>query len=136
MSAKDANKYLYKLVLQAIEDQGLQQDDVGGLDAHIFKAPGYQHHFDVDITKLNNLHKKWDNTRRLQLEGYHKELLAFGVNPGAGMQQELLEAKEAKEAAAAVTAAVGGDDDTTQGDSSDDDSIKIVSQTFQNLDLG
>jgi hypothetical protein len=41
------------------------------------------------------------------------------------MRQELLEAKEAKEAAAAVTAAVGGDDDTTQGDSSDDNSIKI-----------
>jgi hypothetical protein len=103
MSAKDANKYLYKLVLQAIEDQGLQRDDVGGLDAHVFKAPGYQHHFDVDKTKLNNLRKKWDNTRRLQLEGYHKELLAFGVSPGAGMWQELLEAKEAKEAAAAVS---------------------------------
>jgi hypothetical protein len=52
------------------------------------------------------------------------------------MWQELLEAKEAKEAAAAVTAAVGGNDDTTQGDSSDNDSIKIVSQTFQKLDLG
>jgi hypothetical protein len=62
--------------------------------------------------------------------------LAFGVSPGAGMWQELLEAKEAKEAAAAVTAAVGGNDDTTQGDSSDNDSIKIVSQTFQKLDLG
>jgi hypothetical protein len=52
------------------------------------------------------------------------------------MWQELLEAKEAKEAAAAVTAAVGGNDDTTQGDSSDDDSIKIIFQMFQNLDLG
>jgi hypothetical protein len=43
----------------------------------IFKAPGYQHHVDVDKMKLKNLHKKWDNTQHLQLEGYHKELLAF-----------------------------------------------------------
>jgi hypothetical protein len=74
MSAKDANKYLYKLVLQAIEDQGLQQNDVGGLDAHVFKAPGYQHHFDMDKMKLNNLHKKWDNTGCLHFEGYLTEI--------------------------------------------------------------
>jgi hypothetical protein len=34
-------------------------------------------HFDVDKMKLNNLSKKWDNTRCLQLEGYHDELFGF-----------------------------------------------------------
>jgi hypothetical protein len=48
------------------------------------------------------------------------------------MQQELLEAKEAKEAAAASHS----NDDTTQGLSSDDNSIKINSETFHNLVLG
>lgn len=85
-TAREADPKLVKLVLQVIESQNLSRTQVPGLDTIVFKSE-YQNLFPED--KRLALRKKWDNLRRLGIEGYYKLLLESGVTPGTGALLDL-----------------------------------------------
>ena len=85
-TAREADPKLVKLVLQVIESQNLSRIEVPGLDTIVFKSE-YQNLFPED--KRQALRRKWDNLRRLGIEGYYKLLLDLRVMPGTGALLDL-----------------------------------------------